>query len=188
MEGELSLGGRCQQVLVEPTVVNLQLDEKSSKKEWGLRINEAADGCQIFYTDGSKLEMGGVGGGWSAVPLAGKIEGYRGLGKVATVWHREIAGVMEHWRQLDRRKGTEDLKRVVNEIGERQERSTRRGGLDLDGYKSGMFGNEEAQARQGAAAEVRGAVMEWGEGDCGTKSEKTLLKGSQFTTTIIQDL
>lgn len=51
VEGVLSLGGRCRHI--EVPVVDLQLNEKSPKEEWGLRINEAADGCQIFYTDGA---------------------------------------------------------------------------------------------------------------------------------------
>lgn len=34
-EGELSLGGRCRQEVLEPPVVDLKLDEKSPKKECG---------------------------------------------------------------------------------------------------------------------------------------------------------
>ncbi|RPB19689.1 hypothetical protein L211DRAFT_592972 [Terfezia boudieri ATCC MYA-4762] len=83
VEGVLSLGGRCRHI--EVPVVDLQLNEKSPKEEWGLRINEAADGCQIFYTDGSKLKEGVVGGGWFAVDLEERTEGCRGLGNLATV-------------------------------------------------------------------------------------------------------
>lgn len=74
-------------------MVDLQMDEKSGKEGWWVKINETADGCQIFYTDGSKLEDGNVGGEWFAVDRQGRTEGCRGLGKVATVWDGEVAGV-----------------------------------------------------------------------------------------------
>lgn len=76
IEGELSLGGRYRQAVLEPRALDLRLDEKSSKEEWGFRINVVADSCQNFYIDGSKLEMGlgGVGGGWFAVDFEGKKE------------------------------------------------------------------------------------------------------------------
>lgn len=59
----------------------------------GLRINEAANGGQIFYTDGSKSETGKAGGGWFVVAMEGIKESCRGMGSLATVWDGEVTGM-----------------------------------------------------------------------------------------------
>lgn len=98
----------------------------------------------MIYTDGSMSEEGRVGGGWCCSE-GGSCKGSGGLGRMATVWDGEVAGLKKalerapsHWKILllidsqaaiaaavkARKRGnhrTADLGSLVSEVRKRQE-------------------------------------------------------------------
>ena len=58
--------------------------------DWEVAIDRVGEGCLVAYSDGSQDEAGRVAGGWCGPRGA---EGSVLVGRVATVWDREIAGM-----------------------------------------------------------------------------------------------
>ncbi|KAF8468246.1 hypothetical protein BDZ91DRAFT_793114 [Kalaharituber pfeilii] len=55
---------------------------------------EAKGNSVAIFTDGSRGEKGGVGGGWGwTQEVAGESEGFRWVGTKATVWDGKVAGM-----------------------------------------------------------------------------------------------
>ena len=115
----------------------------SPKESWQLAINETRGNATVVFTDGSRDESGRVGAGWYVE--GGLAQGHLGLGKCATVWDGEVAGMRKGLEAVDRRKKvlilsdsqaaiaavkragrtgkarTRDLRKLVREIKRRQE-------------------------------------------------------------------
>ena len=70
--------------------MKLQANKDSKADKWELAINEAREELIGVFTDSSMSEEGRVGGGWHVEGLAGSKEG---MGKLATVWDREVVGM-----------------------------------------------------------------------------------------------
>ena len=88
--GMVSWGGEVERVEVQEEIFDS--GEKAPTADWQTEIDRALDGARAIYTDGSKVEgpRGMVGGGWF------ESEGIQGsvvVGKTATVWDGEIAGI-----------------------------------------------------------------------------------------------
>ncbi len=73
-----------------------------SKEGWEKNIQEAtmAEDYDVAFTDGSKLEKGNTGAGWT---VRNQLYGGKGLGNMATVWDAEVLAISE---TLKRSKGT----------------------------------------------------------------------------------
>ena len=72
-----------------------------SKEMWEKRIQETtmAGNYDVAFTDGSKLEDGKTGAGWT---VRNQFYGGKGLGEMATVWDAEVLAISE---TLKRSKG-----------------------------------------------------------------------------------
>ena len=81
---EISWGGTCRTVKV---LTNKVGNGKMSKKQWEERIKDITMGgnYDLAITDGSNLEDGKAGAGWT---IRNQFSGGRGLGDRATVWDR----------------------------------------------------------------------------------------------------
>ena len=86
--GALSLVGPCWRGEVE--VVDLGVGSGGEGGDWKVPIAGVGEGCLVAYSDGSQDEAGRVAGGWCGPRGA---EGSVLVGRVATVWDGEIAGL-----------------------------------------------------------------------------------------------
>ena len=87
----ISCGGDCAKNHV--LKINLNCSSTASRSKQEKNIERAKEGNWVLYSDGSKNKEGRVGSGW--VSHRGKIQGKEGLGKLATVWDREVKVVAE---------------------------------------------------------------------------------------------
>jgi len=86
---KLSFGEACMQSKIPEA--DLKLSSEDFKGNWQQRILELGEDSMVIFMDGSKLEGGGVGASWWNQE---KRKGYGiGLGKIATVWDGEVAGL-----------------------------------------------------------------------------------------------
>jgi len=133
--------GRVVPVKVEE--VTLQAKSDSPKETWQLAINEAREDATVVFTDGSKGEDGRVGAGW--YQEVREVKGMLGLGKAATVWDGEVAGMKKALEKVGRdrkililsdsqvaivavkkagetaKARTKDLQKIIQQIGRRQD-------------------------------------------------------------------
>lgn len=88
---EISWGGTCRTVNVATTAVGKR---NMSKNQWEGRIRDTTMGgdFDLAFTDGSKLEDGKTGSGWT---VHNQLQGGRGLGGKATVWDAEVTAMAE---------------------------------------------------------------------------------------------
>ena len=73
-------------------IVDLVKHKGCGKDKWELAIKEKGEKGLGRYSDGSRLDEGGVGGGWWD-PGTGT-GGRRGLGKISTVWDGKVSGFL----------------------------------------------------------------------------------------------
>lgn len=99
----VSIGGSLGRLDIP--VVDLRLSSTAKAATWINRIEEVKGESVVIYTDGSMSETGRVGGGWCSE--GGTVKGCVGLGRMATVWDGEIAGLCKavesspgHWKVL----------------------------------------------------------------------------------------
>ena len=91
--GELSLGGTCWRGDVN--LVDLGPCRTATAMEWEKAIRGAAGGDLVVYTDGSRDQEGGVGGGWYA---NGNGADSVAVGTIGTVWDWKVAGIHQALR------------------------------------------------------------------------------------------
>ncbi len=91
---EVSWGGSCRTVRV---LTNKVGNKKMRKEQWEERIKDVTMGgdYDVAFTDGSKLEGGETGSGWT---FRNQFCGGRGLGNRAKVWDAEVTAVAETLR------------------------------------------------------------------------------------------
>jgi len=86
---KLSFRGTCK--ISRIPEINMKLSRKDPREKWQQRNSEVGEDTVVIFTDGSKVEAGGVRVSWWN---QGKRKGYGiGLGKIATVWDGEVAGL-----------------------------------------------------------------------------------------------
>ena len=90
VEGHIEWGGTCPRT--EVGVVELHLVAQAKPWEWEQAAGQAARDRRVVFTDGSKEEgcNGMVGGGWFENE---NMKGTMTVGRKATVWDGEIAGL-----------------------------------------------------------------------------------------------
>jgi ribonuclease HI len=169
---KLRFGGACKVSKIQE--VDLKLSSEDPKEKWQRRISEVGEGAVVVFTDGSKIEGGGVGASWWDQE---RRKGYGiGLGKIATVWDGEVAGLRGALTHAPAKKililsdsqaaiaatkqagrtgkaRTYNLRWVASEIGSRKE-ELGEDAVTLGWVKAhvGIYGNEEADrlAKEGA--------------------------------------
>ena len=104
LEGKPLFGGPCQKVEIEEVDVRPRGGKESEKEpnEWEKEIGKAGKGGAYIFSDGSLLEAGRdnggvvvVGGGAFIIGTEGGEDEVKvGVGSLATVWDREVAGMV----------------------------------------------------------------------------------------------
>lgn len=92
---KVSIGGVTPRIVIP--VVDLGLKSPDKAAIWVKRIGEMKGDDVVVYTDGSMSEEGRVGGGWCSE--GGTVKGSICLGRMATVWDGEVAGI---WKALEK--------------------------------------------------------------------------------------
>ena len=88
---EVSWGGHCRKVRVFTNEVG---NKKMRREQWEEKIKEVTMGgdYDVAFTNGSKLEGGETGSGWT---VRNQFRGGKGLGNRATVWGAEVTAIVK---------------------------------------------------------------------------------------------
>ena len=124
-EGKPLFGGLSQKVEIKEVDVR-PVDDPKDSEVWEKEIGKEGVGGACIFSDGSLLESGNVGGGAFVVRTeGGEEEAKGGVGSLATVWDREVAGMaggLTKVRANDRTLNLVDSKAAIAVVKKQAER------------------------------------------------------------------